>query len=137
MENICYLNKIFNKEKDIGIDYSKIFVEKNVIINNRNEIYVKSLYLSSKPLYINLLVRNNKNNELYSFKPLAAVISKTTLSFLFIIIIFVVIFVPCYFYFDEIKNKFMDFYVNGFNFGVIFGKNKDNIKYSSLSDNYY
>ena len=137
MENICYLNKIFNKEKDIGIDYSKIFVEKNMIINNRNEIYVKSLYLSSNPLYINLLVRNNKNNELYSFKPLVAEISKTTLSFLFIIIIFVVIFVPCYFYFDEIKNKFMDFYINGFNFGVIFGKNIDKIKYSSLSDNYF
>ena len=137
MENICYLNQIFNKEKNIGIDYSKIFIEKNVIINNRNEIYVKSLYLSSVPLYINLLVRNTKNNELYSFKPLVAVISQTTLSFLLIIVIFVVIFVPCYFYYDEIKNKFMDFYVNGFSFGEIFGKKNDNIKYSNLSDNYY
>ena len=135
LESICYLNQIFNKETEN--EKNNIFIEKNVKINNRNEILCQNLYISSEPIYINLLIRNNKNNELISFLPIEAKVSKFSLGILLMIIIFIIIFVPSYFYYNEIRDKFMDCYVNGFSLGGLFGKKNDNIKYSNLSDNYY
>jgi len=134
MESICHLSQILNK----GDTGQKIFnIEKNLKINSRNEIYVKGIHLSSEPIYINLLVRNSKNNELISFEPIMAKMDSSILGAVIVIFILIIIIVPCYIYYDEIRNKFIDLYLNGFSLDTLFGKKSETVKYSNLSNSYY
>ena len=134
MESVCHLIQILNKGDSDG----KIFnIEKNLKINSRNEIFVKEIHLSSEPIYINLLVRNNKNNELISFEPIMAKMNSSIVGAVVVICILIIIFVPCYIYYDEIRNKFIDLYLNGFSLDNLFGKKNETVKYSNLSNSYY
>ena len=135
LESICFLSQIFNNE--IEVDNTTVFIEKNIKLNRRNEIYLRRLYLSSQPVYINLLVRNTKNNELISFEPLKAYFSKSSLRIVVILAILIIIFVPICFYYDIIKEKCSEFNNSGFSLSSLFGKKEENIKYSNLSDNYF
>ena len=137
LESVCYLSQILNKE--MIVDNGTIFMENNLKINSRNEIYIKKLHLSTEPIYINLLVRNSKNNELISFEPIQAKINSSLLRFVIFICVATIIFIPVYLYFDTIQRKFFECYENGFSFGLgsFFGRKTENIKYSNLSDNYY
>jgi hypothetical protein len=130
MENICFLSQLLNSETN----NSQIYVERNVKPNYRNEIKVRKVVISTAPLYINLLIRNGYNNELISFKPVVAKINKTWMSFI-LILCFILVLGVIYYFFNDIKQKAMDFYVNGFSFG--FNNKNENIKYTNLSDNYY
>ena len=130
MENICYLNQLLNNETN----NTQIYIAKNVKPNYRNEINVRNIYISTRPLYVNLLVRNSQNNELITFEPLVAQINKTWMNFVLIVCVILILGV-CYCYFNDIKNKAMDCYVNGFSFG--FNNKNENIQYTNLSDNYY
>ena len=135
LESICYLSQIFNKESEI--DNSTLFIEKNIELNTRNEILVRKMYLSSQPTYINILVRNKKNNQLIAFQPLIVVVNTSFLKILFYIIMIAALFFGYYYCYDPIKNKLMDIFVNGFNFGNLFGKKNETVKYTNLSDYYY
>ena len=135
MESICYLSQMFNKENEI--DNTTVFIEKNVELNNRNEIYISKIYLSSQPLYLNILVRNKKNNELIAFKPLIVVVNKTILSILFYFIIIGGLIIFFYYFYDTIRNKIVDFYWSGFSISALFGIKKEGVKYTNLSNNYY
>ena len=135
LESICYLSQMFNKESEI--DNSTLFIEKNIELNTRNEILVRKMYLSSQPTYINILVRNKKNNQLIAFQPLIVVVNTSFLKILFYIIMIAALFFGYYYCYDPIKNKLMDIFVNGFNFGNLFGKKSETVKYTNLSDYYY
>ena len=135
MESICYLSQMFNKENEI--DNTTVFIEKNVELNNRNEIYISKIYLSSQPLYLNILVRNKKNNELIAFKPLIVVVNKTILSIIFYFIIIGGLIIFFYYFYDTIRNKIVDFYWSGFSISALFGIKKEGVKYTNLSNNYY
>ena len=135
MESLCYLSQMFNKENEI--DNTTVFIEKNVELNSRNEIYISKIYLSSEPLYLNILVRNNKNNELIAFKPLIVVVNKTILSILFYFIVIGGLFIFFYYFYDTIRNKIVDFYWSGFSISSLFGIKKEGVKYTNLSNNYY
>ena len=130
MESICYLSQILNNETN----NTKIFIEKNVKLNYRNEVYMKRIYISSQPQYITLLVRNTKNNELISFQPILVQLNSTWTSFVISMCIIIIIILICYSYFDCVRDKILDWYVNGFSLGF---KKNETIKYSNLSDNYY
>ena len=135
IESICYLSQIFNKESIF--DNTTISLERNIQLNSRNEYKMEKVRLSPNPLYINLLVRNNKNNQLIAFQPIVAQISKSLFWFAVFLCILVIIIVIVYACYDGIKNKFMECYANGFSLSAIFGKKSETIKYSNLSDNYY
>ena len=135
LESLCYLSQIFNKENEI--DNTTIFIEKNAELNRRNEIYLKKIYLSSKPLYLNVLIRNTKNNELISFKPLVVIVNKSILNLVFYIIVVGGMFLFIYLFYEKIRNKIVDFYWSGFNFGSLFGNRRETVRYTNLSDNYY
>ena len=126
---------MFNKENEI--DNTTVFIEKNVELNNRNEIYISKIYLSSQPLYLNILVRNKKNNELIAFKPLIVVVNKTILSIIFYFIIIGGLIIFFYYFYDIIRNKIVDFYWSGFSISALFGIKKEGVKYTNLSNNYY
>ena len=135
IESICYLSQIFNKESIF--DNTTIFLERNIQLNSRNEYKMEKVRLSQNPLYINLLVRNNKNNQLIAFQPIVAQISKSLFWFAVFLCTLVIIIVIVYSCYDGIKNKFMECYSNGFSLSAIFDKKSETIKYSNLSDNYY
>ena len=97
LESLCYLSQLLNKENEI--DNTTLFIEKNVEVNSRNEIYIKKIYLSSNPLYLNILVRNTKSNELIAFKPLIVVVNKAVLSILKYFIIFAGLFIFYYYFY--------------------------------------
>ena len=135
LESICFLNQILNNE--IEVDNATVFIEKNAKVNRRNEIYLKGVHISTNPVYINVLVRNNKNNELISFQHLEVKFSKSKVKFVFILSILIIIFIVIYHYYNEIKEKCVNCYIIGFNFSQLFGKKEESVKYSNLSDNYY
>ena len=118
MESLCYLSQLLNKENEI--DNTTLIIEKNVEVNNRNKIYIRKIYLSSEPLYLNILVRNTKNNELITFKPLIVVVNKTILSILKYFIIFAGLFIFYYYFYEKIRNKLVDFYWSGFSLSSLF-----------------
>ena len=105
-------------------------------MNNRNEIYIRKIYLTSEPLYLNILVRNTKNNELIAFKHLI-VVNKTILSILKYFIIFVCLFIFYYYFYEKIRNKLIDFYWSGFSISSLFANKKEGVNYSTLGDRYY
>ena len=135
LESLCYLSQLLNKENEI--DNTTLFIEKNVEVNSRNEIYIKKIYLSSNPLYLNILVRNTKSNELIAFKPLIVVVNKTILSILKYFIIFAGLFIFYYYFYEKIRNKLIDFYWSGFSINSLFGNKKEGVNYSTLGDRYY
>ena len=135
LESLCYLSQLLNKENEI--DNTTLFIEKNVEVNSRNEIYIKKIYLSSNPLYLNILVRNTKSNELIAFKPLIVVVNKTILSILKYFIIFAGLFIFYYYFYEKIRNKLIDFYWSGFSISSLFGNKKEGVNYSTLGDRYY
>ena len=135
LESLCYLSQMFNKENEI--DNTTIFIEKNIELNSRNEIYIRKIHLSSEPLYLNLLVKNKKNNELIAFKPIIIVVNKTIIQFIFYFIIIGPIFILFYYFYEPVRNKLVDFYWSGFSISSLFGKKNETVKYSNLSDYYY
>ena len=134
-ESVCYLSNIFNNEKEI--DNKTVFIQKNPELNERNEIYVKNLYLSSEPVYLNILARNRKNNKLISFRPITIIYNRSIMKIILYIILIAGVFFFFYYFYETIRNKLVDFYWSGFSFSSLFGHKKETIKYSNLSDNYY
>ena len=131
LESLCYLSQIFNNENEI--DNTTIFIEKNLPINSRNEIYLKKIYLSSQPLYLNLLVKNTKSNELISFHPITVIVNKSIMNLILYILIIGCIFFVFYTYYETIRNKIVDFYWSS----SFFGRKRETVRYTNLSDNYY
>jgi len=131
LESVCYLSQIFNNENEI--DNKTIFIEKNLEVNKRNEIYLKNVYLSSEPVYLNMLLRNRKNNKLISFRPVTIIVNKSIMNIVIYIVIIALVFFFFYYFYDTIRNKIVDFYWGG----SLFGNRKETIRYTNLSDNYY
>ena len=135
LESLCYLSQMFNKENEI--DNTTIFIEKNVVLNRRNEIYLRKIHLSSEPIFLNILVKNNKNNELIAFRPIIVVVNKTILNIIFYFIIIGGIIGFFYCFYDTIRNKIVDCYWSGFSISSLFGNKNETVKYSNLSRYYY
>ena len=106
-------------------------------MNYRNEIYNRKIYLSKEPLYLNILVRNTKNNELIAFKPLVVNVNKTIVNILNFFIICGGLFIFFYYFYEKIRNKIVDFYWSGFSLSSLFGNKKESVNYSTLGDRYY
>ena len=134
-ESVCYLSSMFNNEKEI--DNTTVFIEKNVELNDRNEIYVKNLYLSSEPVYLNILARSKINNKLISFKPITIIYNSSIMNIIIYIVVIASIFFIFYYFYERIRNKMFQYYWGGFGFHSLFRNKKETIKYSNLSDNYY
>ena len=124
------MNKELFEENEID---SSIFIEKNLKINSRYEIYVEKIRLSSQPTYMNLLVRNIKNNQLISFEPVILQINKSILKIVIFVSVLICFLIIVYSFYDQIKSDLMGCYtfINSF-----FQKKKEVYKYSNLSDNY-
>ena len=100
IESLCYLGHIMEAN-----DESEITLIKNIALDDNNEYTVNNINYG-KPLYLNVLVRNLKTNELIIFKPIKGRLAMTItmkIVVLFIAIFFVllVIYISSTYYFVD------------------------------------
>ena len=74
IESICYLGHFMEEN-----DENNITLIKNIQLNDKNEYALDSIE-PGKPIYINILARNIKTNELIIFKPLRGMLKPTKFS---------------------------------------------------------
>ena len=131
MESICYLGRLLEKndEKDINII-------KNIQLNDKNQLVFENVDYE-KIIYINVLARNLKSNELILYHPIKGIVEMTnTFSkkiFYFIAIFFlcIIIFIS-YRYYQKEKYNFI-----GYRLANNSDNQKDDIKYSNISTSIY
>ena len=116
LDNICYLSQILNKKEgtyfNATTNKNEIFVIRNIPLNYRNEYIISNLGNDEK-IYINILARNLKTNELTVYKPLegitgsnSSILKKMMISFLVIIILTIIGYVAYNFYRENLYNDF-------------------------------
>ena len=95
LDNICYLSQIMNTNDDnILIDKDKdsnetiINILRNIQLNEKNE-YILENFDSKEKIYINILARNLRTNELIAYIPLKRIYNYKTSPFLRILISFI------------------------------------------------
>ena len=95
LDNICYLSQIMNTNDDnILIDKDKdsneniINILRNIQLNEKNE-YILENFDSKEKIYINILARNLRTNELIAYIPLKKIYNYKTSPFLRILISFI------------------------------------------------
>jgi len=126
LDNICYLSQILNRndEENKFNDTTKngyvINVIRNIQLNEKNEYMIENLD-SEEIIYVNILARNLRTNELIAYIPLAGLTNKPTsrfLKFLLSIIILAVLAFLAYFGFYMFKDKFSHGYEDLRNNGI-------------------
>ena len=94
LDNICYLSQVLNRNEGNSFNDTKngyiINIIRNIQLNEKNEYLVENLD-SKEIIYVNILARNLKTNELIAYIPLSGITSKPGSSFKRIFISFLVI----------------------------------------------
>ena len=95
LDNICYLSQILNKNEevkfnDIRADEDGINVIKNIQLNEKNEYEIQEIK-SGDYIYVNILARNLRTNELIAYIPLEGITTLQSSTFMKILISFIVI----------------------------------------------
>ena len=100
IESFCYLGHFMEDN-----DNENITVIKNIQLNDKNE-YVLDNIESGKPIYINILARNIKTNELIIFKPLKGMLKPSKIAkymalFIALIFILLIVFISLQYYKED------------------------------------
>jgi hypothetical protein len=95
LNNTCYLSQILNKNEETNFNASssenEIFIIRNIFINEKNEYTIDNLR-ANEIIYVNVLARNLRTNELIAYIPLAGITDKpSSLRFLKVFLSFLVI----------------------------------------------
>lgn len=79
LDNICYLSQVLNRnEGSTNFNDTKngvINVIRNIQLDDQNEYLIENLE-SQEIIYVNILARNIKTNELVAYIPLAGITNK-------------------------------------------------------------
>ena len=110
LNNICYLSQILNNNEDstyfnISSNGNEIYIIRNIYLNEKNEYIIENLG-TNEIIYINVLARNLRTNELIAYVPFSGITNKSSskifnlfLSFIIIGVLVIVV----YYGFDYIK----------------------------------
>ena len=94
LNNTCYLSQILNKNEETNFNASssedEIFIIRNIFIDEKNEYTIDNLG-ANEIIYVNVLARNLRTNELIAYIPLAGITDKPTFRFLKLILSFIII----------------------------------------------
>ena len=94
LDNICYLSQVLNRNEESNFNDTKngyiINVIRNIQLNEKNEYLIDNLN-SNEIIYVNILARNLKTNELVAYIPLAGITNKPGSIFLKIFYSFLII----------------------------------------------
>ena len=126
-ESICYLGHFMEDTEDKN--EKEIFLQKNIQLNEKNE-YLMNNVDPKKPLYVNVLARNIKTNELILFKPIRGMTrpSKTAIVFSSVIIVIMlclIMYISWHYYNEE--------GLSGYQLTNSNDVRRDEIKYTNLS----
>ena len=84
LDNICYLSQIMNNNEEKLINEtstnSDINIIRNIELNDKNEYAIENL-ISEEVIYVNILARNLRTNELIAYIPLSGLINKRNSAF--------------------------------------------------------
>ena len=117
LDNICYLSQILNKNDENKFNQTTlnghvINVIRNIQLNEKNEFRLDNL-LSEEIIYVNVLARNLRTNELIAYIPLAgitnkssSVIKKILLSFILIVLLAIVAYVAFNYYKENLSKGY-------------------------------
>ena len=124
IESICYLGHFMDEKEE-----TSIYLLKNIQINDKNE-YLMDNINPEKPIYINVLARNIKTNELILFKPIKGFLKPSKLSTFLsvtvaIIFICLIMYISWYYYNEDS--------LAGYELTNSNDLRKDEIKYTNLS----
>ena len=103
LESICYLGHFMEDDKENK--NNRITLIKKIHLNDRNE-YILDDIDCENPLYINILARNIKNNELILYKPIRGKIRPSKLAkyisiFIALLFILLIIYISLHYYNEE------------------------------------
>ena len=113
LDNICYLSQILNRNEEDNRfnDTSKnghiINVIRNIQLNEKNEYMIENLG-SEEIIYVNILARNLRTNELIAYIPLAGITNKPgsrLTNFLLSVLIIAILAFLVYLGFSMFKSK--------------------------------
>jgi hypothetical protein len=95
LDNICYLSQILNRNdenkfNETSADGNVINVIRNIQLNEKNEYTIEKL-ASEEIIYVNILSRNLRTNELIVYIPLAIITNVAGLRVKKILLLFLVI----------------------------------------------
>ena len=109
LNNICYLSQILNKNEDTYFNTTsngnEIYIIKNIFLNEKNEYIINNLG-TNEVIYINVLARNLKTNELIAYVPFSGLSTKSSSTIYKLFLSFIIIgalFMIVYYGFDYIK----------------------------------
>ena len=127
MENLCYLGHLLQyKEK------SEINVIQNIQLNEKNEYVINNIEYSTG-IYINILVRNLKSNEIILYNSIKARILKPN-SFAKILSYIIAIFFICLIAFISLNYyKKENYYLEGYKLANSYDNRRDDIKYTNIN----
>ena len=123
IESFCYLGHILEKN-----DENEVKLIRDVKLNEKNEIVVNNIDFG-KRIYINVLARNKKTNEMILYKPIkwrigAIMATKIIALFVALFLVGIIIFISSS-YFNE-KN------LDGYKIASISETRSDDIRYSNI-----
>ena len=111
LDNICYLSQIMNNNEEKLINEtstnSDINIIRNIELNDKNEYAIENLN-SEEAIYVNILARNLRTNELIAYIPLAGITNKPgsgLTNFLLSVLIIAILAFLVYLGFSMFKNK--------------------------------
>ena len=86
LDNICYLSQILSVTDSPGFNdtmVNNMSVIKNIELDERNEYLIDNLYLLNikDEIFVNILARNLKTNELIAYVPLSVKLEKASWGF--------------------------------------------------------
>jgi hypothetical protein len=127
MENLCYLGHLLQyKEK------SEINVIQNIQLNEKNEYVINNIEYSTG-IYINILVRNLKSNEIILYNSIKARILKPN-SFAKILSYIIALFFICLIAFISLNYyKKENYYLEGYKLANSYDNRRDDIKYTNIN----
>ena len=115
LDNICYLSQVLNRnEGSTNFNDTKngvINVIRNIQLDDQNEYLIENLE-SQEIIYLNILARNIKTNELVAYIPLAGITNKPASRLKKIFVTFIVICllgIVAYVTFNYFKTKLSDY----------------------------
>ena len=118
LDNICYLSQILNRNEENRFNETSngntINVIRNIQLNEKNEYLIENLE-SEEIIYVNVLSRNLRTNELIAYIPLAGITNKAAsrfkyflLSFLIIAILSVALYIGFNYFKSKMSNGYED-----------------------------
>ena len=127
IESICYLGQLMQYNEKSEINYVK-----NIKLNEKNEYIIDNIEYD-KVIYINILNRNLKSNELILYTPIKTKIKKPNFIIKLLVYIVAFIFLGLIIYISLHYYQKEKYNISGYKLANTYENQKDDIKYTNIN----